>query len=60
VGKQGGDFESVIKLLKAFKYPLHKIFINSSSKINFAYLDHPDLNYLDASLIEIKKMMIPG
>jgi orotidine-5'-phosphate decarboxylase len=58
VGKQGGDFESVIKLLKAFNYPLYKIFINSSSKINYAYLDHPDLNYLDASLLEIKKMMI--
>ncbi len=58
VGKQGGNFNNVIEILKLNNYPLHKIFINSSSKINYAYLDYPGMDYLDASLIEIKKMMI--
>jgi len=58
VGKQGGDFNSVVNKFKEYKYPLHKIFINSSSKINYAYEDHPGVNYLEASLIEIKKMLL--
>lgn len=58
IGKQGGDFETVINILKEKNYPLYKIFINSSSKISYAYMDYPDMDYLEAAMIEIKKMMI--
>lgn len=58
VGVQGGSFNEIIDLLKKYDYPMHMIFINSSSKISYAYLDHPDMNYLDAALIEVKKMLI--
>ena len=58
IGKQGGDFNTVINILKEKNYPFYKVFINSSSKINYAYIDHPDKDYLEASLIEIKKMLI--
>lgn len=55
VGKQGGDFNTIVGLLKSLNYDMHKVFINSSSKINYAYLDNPGMDYLEASLIEIKK-----
>ncbi len=58
VGTQGGSFKDTIELLKKYDYPMHMIFINSSSKISYAYLDHPDMDYLDAALIEIKKMLL--
>ena len=58
VGAQGADFKSVINVLLKMDYPLHKVFVNSSSKINFAHLDHPGMDYLEASLIEIRKMML--
>lgn len=58
VGRQGGDFDTVISVLKDLNYPLHKVFINSSSKINYAYLEHPDDTYLEASYKEIQKMML--
>lgn len=58
VGKQGGSLRDVLKILKELNYPLFKVFVNSSSKINYAYLDHPGVDYLEASEIEIKKMMI--
>jgi orotidine-5'-phosphate decarboxylase len=55
IGKQGGDLKEVMSALKEIDYPLHKVFINSSTKINYAYLDFPDKNYLEAALVEIKK-----
>lgn len=58
VGAQGGDFKSVVELLKGLEYPMHKVFVNSSSKINFAHLEHEGMDYLEAALIEIKKMML--
>ena len=58
VGKQGGDFKGVVSILQELNYPLYKVFINSSSAINYAYINYPNLNYLDASLNEIKKMML--
>jgi orotidine-5'-phosphate decarboxylase len=58
VGVQGGDLQTVIKILTGMNYPLHKIFVNSSSKIIFAHNEHKELNYLDAIEIEIKKMQI--
>lgn len=58
VGKQGGSFNEVIDILKEINYPLYKVFINSSSNINYAYLNYPDMNYLEASLFEIKKMQL--
>jgi len=58
VGKQGGDFKEVVSVLSNLRYPLYKVFINSSSAINYAYLSHPDMDYLEASLFEIKKMML--
>ena len=58
VGSQGGDFKQVINILNKFEYPLHIVFINSSSKINYAYLDHPEKDFFEATFIEIKKMLI--
>lgn len=58
IGSQGGNFNEVINIIKGFKYPLHMVFINSSSKINYAYLDHPDMDFNEAVYIEIKKMLI--
>ncbi len=58
IGKQGGDFDTVTKLLENMDYDMHKVFINSSSKINYAYLDHPGTDWLEASLIEIKKCIL--
>ena len=58
VGAQGGDFKSVIQLLKDIDYPMHMVFVNSSSKINFAHFEHDGMNYLEAALIEIKKMLL--
>lgn len=58
VGTQGGSFKDIIDLLKKHDYPMHMIFINSSSKISYAYLDHPGKDYLDAALIEIKKVLL--
>jgi len=55
VGKQGGDLNEVIGALMQVEYPLHRVFINSSSKINYAYLDHPGKDYLEAAMIEIEK-----
>ncbi len=56
VGSQGGDFNTIINALIKMNYPMHKIFINSSSKINYAHLEHKDIDYLDAISIEIDKM----
>lgn len=58
VGKQGGSFSDVIKTLEKYEYPKHKVFINSSSKILYAYQDHPDISYLEASKIEVEKMKL--
>ncbi len=58
VGSQGGSFKEVVDALNSINYPMHKVFINSSSKINYAYLNHPEKDYLEAALIEIKKMLI--
>ncbi len=58
VGTQGGSFTEIIALLKEFNYPMHKIFINSSSKIIYANSEHNSKNYLDDITLEIKKMNI--
>jgi len=58
VGRQGGSLEEVMNILRSYNYPLFKVFINSSSKINYAYLDHPGKDYLEASSIEINKMLL--
>lgn len=58
VGKQGGSFEEVTNTLRSIKYDLSRVFINSSSKILYAYKDHPDKNMLEASELEVKKMML--
>lgn len=58
VGKQGGSFEEVLQILRKCHYDLSRVFINSSSKILYAYQDHPDLHYLEASELEIRKMLL--
>lgn len=58
VGKQGGDYNAIIGLLKSNNYPLYMAIINSSSKINYAYKYHPNMSYLDASKIEIDKFKL--
>ena len=58
IGSQGGSFGDVVNILKESQYPMHMVFINSSSKINYAYLDHPDMDYIEAVFIEIEKMLI--
>lgn len=58
VGTQGGDLGSILNTLKDLNYPLHKVFINSSSKITYGYLDNKETGYLDAIEKEIKKMMV--
>jgi len=58
VGTQGGDFSTVISTLKSLNYPLHKIFINSSSKIIFANNEHKSLKYLEAVEAEINKLKL--
>ncbi|HBD94784.1 MAG: orotidine 5'-phosphate decarboxylase [Spirochaetes bacterium GWF1_31_7] len=57
VGKQGGNFEEVIKTLRSVDYDLSRVFINSSSKILYAYKES-ELDYLDASKQEIYKMLL--
>jgi orotidine-5'-phosphate decarboxylase len=58
VGKQGGSLKEVIGVLKELSYPLSRVFINSSTKINYAYLDHPGKDYLEAAAIEVENMQI--
>lgn len=58
VGRQGGDFKEVVSALKEINYPLHKVFINVSSSLNYAYLNYPDLDYIEATAIEIKKFKL--
>ncbi len=58
VGSQGADFNSVLNIFKQNNYPFFYIFINSSSKISYAHLEHKDKNYLEATEIEVKKMLI--
>lgn len=57
VGKQGGSFSEVTEILKKHSYPLGRVFINSSSKILYAYNYH-NTSWLEASEIEIKKMLL--
>lgn len=58
VGTQGGDFKAVLDIFKIYNYPFHSIFINSSSKISYAHLEHKDIDYLSAIESEIKKVLI--
>lgn len=58
VGKQGGSFTDVIGCLKEINYDLSRVFINSSSKILYAYKEHEGIDYLEASLIEVNKMLL--
>jgi len=58
VGTQGGDLKSIVQVLKEFNYPLHKVFINNSSKITYGFLEKTESHYLDTVESEIKKMMI--
>lgn len=58
VGKQGGNFDDILTVLKKYDFDLSRVFINSSSKILYAYKEHIDLSYLEASEIEINKMML--
>ena len=58
VGKQGGALKDVIATLREVNYDLSSIFINSSSKILYAYKEHRELSYLEASEVEIKKMLL--
>ena len=55
VGTQGGDFNQVVGALRDLGYPMHKVFINSSSKITYGYQEHKNMSYLDAINTEINK-----
>jgi orotidine-5'-phosphate decarboxylase len=58
VGKQGGDFKQVMGILDGVQYPRHLVLINSSSKINYAWQQHPDVDWVTASGIEIDAMQL--
>ena len=58
VGKQGGSLDEVLAVLKKYDFDLSRVFINSSSKILYAHKEHAGLSYLEASEIEINKMML--
>lgn len=58
VGKQGGNLDDVLTVLNKHEFDLSRVFINSSSKILYAHKEHSGLSYLEASEIEINKMML--
>ncbi|MBQ1998747.1 MAG: orotidine-5'-phosphate decarboxylase [Spirochaetales bacterium] len=58
VGKQGGNLDEVLATLKKHDFDLSRVFINSSSKILYAHKEHGGLSYLEASEIEVNKMML--
>lgn len=58
VGKQGGNFNDVISILKDNNYPLERVFINSSSKILYAHQENKDLDWLSACEVEVNKMLL--
>jgi orotidine-5'-phosphate decarboxylase len=58
VGKQGGNLDEVLSALKKHDFDLSRVFINSSSKILYAHKEHEGLSYLEASEIEVNKMML--
>ena len=56
VGTQGGSFDDVMAALRAVNYPLHKVFINSSSKLTYSHA--ADEDYLAGVLSEAKKFIL--
>jgi orotidine-5'-phosphate decarboxylase len=55
IGKQGGDIEAVVKVLRQYSdVRIHRI--NSSSGINYAYKKYPKLHYAEAAVKEIKML----
>ncbi|HOJ64765.1 MAG TPA: orotidine-5'-phosphate decarboxylase [Spirochaetota bacterium] len=58
VGTQGADFLEVLNIFKKYNYPFYSIFINSSSKISYAHLEHKDKDYLSAIEEEINKVLL--
>ena len=42
VGTQGGSFDDVMAALRAVNYPLHKVLINSSSKLTYSHAQEDD------------------
>jgi orotidine-5'-phosphate decarboxylase len=55
IGRQGGDIEAVVKVLRQYSdVRIHRI--NSSSGINYAYKKYPKLHYAEAAVKEIKML----
>jgi orotidine-5'-phosphate decarboxylase len=55
VGSQGGELESVMKILCRYTdITIHRI--NSSSAINYAYKKYPSLDYSEAAVVALREL----